>query len=567
MPDTEELSPTAVVAAYHERTKHHFGRYAAALGYLDWATQPNPFRSFAGAATQRLPLDLEDRGLPYRSLYSPGAVAPAPFELRSLSRFLRYALSITAWKEAPGARWSLRANPSSGNLHPTEGYLVLPALDGFDGGAGVWHYAPRLHALERRAALDTSVVTALLAGLPAGSFLVGLSSLHWREAWKYGERAYRYCQHDVGHALGALRLAAAALGWKLRLLGGSSDADIAGLLGLDREQDFDGAELEEPDLIAAVTANPSEPFPAVDWRFDSAALAAVHRAPWSGRANALSSYHACDWPVIDEVAHAARFAGGAEPRADFADFPAAGALAGAGDAGGPSAHGVILGRRSALSFDGLTSISRAAFLRMLGRLMPARGNASAPFDSLPWRPRLHLGLYVHRVEDLPSGLYALVRDPARVDEVRAAMSKDFRWEPPGDTPASLPLYLLTPGDVRATAATVSCGQEIASDGAFAVTMLAAFDRSLATDGAHAYRRLHWEAGLIGQVLYLEAEDAGLRATGIGCYFDDPTHRVFGLEGTTLQSLYHFTVGRPMEDARLTTLPAYGAVPEEGPFTD
>ena len=25
--------------------------------------------------------------------------------------------------------------------------------------------------------------------LPEGSFLVGLSSVHWREAWKYGERA------------------------------------------------------------------------------------------------------------------------------------------------------------------------------------------------------------------------------------------------------------------------------------------------------------------------------------------------------------------------------------------
>jgi nitroreductase len=57
-----------------------------------------------------------------------------------------------------------------------------------------------------------------MIGLPEGSFLVGLSSIFWREAWKYGERAFRYCQHDVGHALGTLRSAAAALGWKLFLL-------------------------------------------------------------------------------------------------------------------------------------------------------------------------------------------------------------------------------------------------------------------------------------------------------------------------------------------------------------
>ena len=48
------------------------------------------------------------------------------------------------------------------------------------------------------------------SGVPVpGAILVGLSSIHWREAWKYGERAFRYCQHDVGHALAAIGIAAA----------------------------------------------------------------------------------------------------------------------------------------------------------------------------------------------------------------------------------------------------------------------------------------------------------------------------------------------------------------------
>lgn len=65
--------------------------------------------------------------------------------------------------------------------------------------------------------------------------------------------------------------------------------------------------------------------------------------------------------------------------------------------------------------------------------------------------------------------------------------------------------------------------------------------------------------MVGQMLYLEAEAAGLRGTGIGCYFDDPVHEIFGLEGRAFQSLYHFTVGGAVDDPRLTTLPAY---PEE-----
>src|SRR5439155_843712 len=114
--------------------------------------------------------------------------------------------------------WSLRANPSSGNLHPTEGYALLPVVGAIHDRPGVYHYAPKEHGLERRADVDPSVWTALMAAFPEDSFLVGLSSIHWREAWKYGERAFRYCQHDVGHALATLRFAAAALGWKLFLL-------------------------------------------------------------------------------------------------------------------------------------------------------------------------------------------------------------------------------------------------------------------------------------------------------------------------------------------------------------
>ena len=62
--------------------------------------------------------------------------------------------------------------------------------------------------------------------------------------------------------------------------------------------------------------------------------------------------------------------------------------------------------------------------------------------------------------------------------------------------------------------------------------------------------------MIGQILYLEAEAAGIRSTGIGCFFDDPVHDLFGFKDGTYQSLYHFTVGGPVEDTRLTTLPPY-----------
>jgi nitroreductase len=103
---------------------------------------------------------------------------------------------------------------------------------------------------------------------------------------------------------------------------------------------------------------------------------------------------------------------------------------------------------------------------------------------------------------------------------------------------------------------VSCGQDIAGDGAFSLAMIADYTASIEAFGASFYRNLFWETGIAGQVLYLEAEEAGVRATGIGCYFDDPVHETFGLS-RDWRSLYHFTVGGPVEDERLTTLSAYG----------
>ena len=128
--DTLDLPAEQVVVAYHERTKHHYHRYAASLGYMDWAKQPDPFRRYDGAPLVRLPFPDAGRALPYWQLYVADNMVPAPLSVDSISLFFRYALSLTAWKRFEGTTWPLRANPSSGNLHPTEGYALLPSLDG-----------------------------------------------------------------------------------------------------------------------------------------------------------------------------------------------------------------------------------------------------------------------------------------------------------------------------------------------------------------------------------------------------------------------------------------------------
>ena len=512
------------VHRYHDGTKHHFTRFAPSLGYLDWPSQPNPFRSFAGARTTSL-------------IRQPSPIAGV----------LRHALGLSAWKQFRGSRWSLRANPSSGNLHPTEAYVVgqLAVPDG-EGDAGVWHYAPDRHALEQRCAIAPPAWRD--AAGDAAAYLIALTSIHWREAWKYGERAFRYCQHDLGHAIAAVRVAASLYGLQASLLPEWSHADIAALTGIDRDADYVDAEREEPGCVIVVS--PTSPVISPEPSESSVGprgrlLEAVRAGVWTGRASQLSEDHV-QWTFVDEIAAATRDPGLISSVPARPAAPAPPALP------APPAYParLLLQRRSAVAFDRVSSIDAAPFFTMLRRAMPT---GAAPWDALWWDARIHLALFVHRVNDVEPGLYLLVRDPAALDRLRAACGREFLWARAHD---ALPLHQLARGDCRALARRLSCDQDIAGDGFFSLAMLAEFDRSVEERGPSFYRHLFWECGVVGQVLYLEAEAAGARATGIGCFYDDPVHDLLGIRDHTFQSLYHFTIGIPVEDTRLTTEPGY-----------
>jgi SagB-type dehydrogenase family enzyme len=535
--------PISSALSYHQQTKHHLDGYARSPGYLDWASQPEPFRTFKGTTRIDLPLAADILTTSYADLYAPSAAPAWPPDLQSIAILFELALGLSAWKEFRGNRWALRCNPSSGNLHPTEGYAILPRFPHLE--AGVYHYVSRDHCLERRCLLKQAAAAELAGALPAGSFLVGTSSIHWREAWKYGERAFRYCQHDAGHVIATMRYAAAALGWSALLLDCFSDDELATMLGIDRTADFDEVDpldREHPDALILVSVQPVSSAPR------TLPVETIRTGQWTGVANQLSPSHV-NWEIIDVVAKATF-----KPATDWPgpiDHTPLPSLASACET---SAATLIRQRRSCLALDGRTPISAETFYRMLDTLLPRRG--VPPWDALPWLPQLHLGIFVHRVRELDAGLYVLERDQAVHYRLRAALRPTFLWEKPPDCPAHLRLYCLGHGDLQQPSRVISCHQEIACDGAFSLGMIADFAQTIRRKGAWWYRRLFWEAGVLGQVLYLEAEAAGVRSTGIGCYFDDSFHNLLGLAGDEFQDLYHFTVGTPLEDHRLMTLPPY-----------
>ncbi|QOP42752.1 SagB/ThcOx family dehydrogenase [Sulfurimonas sediminis] len=505
---------------YHETTKHSQKRYAKSLGYMDWATQPDPFRIYKGAKSLTLPLSFDNPTPPYSLLDEE--LPSAPLMLESLSQLLQFSMGIAAWKSSGGSSWAVRCNASSGNLHPTESYLILPPMMG-GAKSSVSHYAPKNHALEILAEFDTNFFETL----PNESFLIALSSIAWREAWKYGERAFRYVQLDAGHAWQALVVSAKMLGWKITRIDNVSDKQIAKIIGLDQENRF--FEDEKPDMLLIVSKEESSP------NLDVTPLIDALPNKYEGIANKLSP-SIYEWKLIDEVEKATSVMQISQAQRDRCKV-----------AREPSRESkeVVLSRRSVHVMDKEKSkISKKQFhalLRSVDCSLDGKENAA------------HLAIFVHRVEEYDQGLYLHVRNQKDLEDFKKEFHDAFLWRKTDFEN----LYLLEIADFTKASKIISCNQDIASDGAFSLGMICRYSEELLAYNAHRYKELYWECGMTGQQLYLEATALGLSGTGIGCFLDDLMNvNVLGLKNNLYQSLYHFTVGVGYVDSRIETKPAY-----------
>ncbi len=391
----------------------------------------------------------------------------------------------------------MRVNPSSGNLHPTELHFITRGLKGWPDG--LYHYRPSEHTAEQRALGD---VRLNWAGSAAPIVFV-LTSIAWREAWKYRDRAYRYCLLDIGHAWQALALAARAAGCDSLAMGHFEDDAVASLCRLHED--------EWPMLIIELRGG-SIPVREPD---------ACGTIWYGGHANQLSRVRTPYRP-IDEIHSATKLREmwRSISRADPAPVgsgeirlppPAASSLA-FGD--------VARKRRSALDFvGGMKSMSPTQLSAILaGATVPLL----ADFSGTRF---VQLYLYVHRVDGLEPGVYRFWPELSELERIKS-------------------------GDQRVVAAGLSLGQELAGNACVTLSMIGDLERAARAHGDRGYRYVHFEAGAIGQRLYLAAEALGLGATGIGAFYDEEVRRYLNLRPEQGQVVYHFAIGHPIPDPRL-----------------
>ncbi|WP_309497096.1 SagB family peptide dehydrogenase [Sulfurovum sp.] len=517
---------TQMVYTYHNETKHSQLRYAKSLGYMDWATQPNPYRNYADTKKTTLPLAFENKSLEYSQIFIQAQQKErviTPLSLASVSQFFQFSLGLAAIKEYEGQSWALRCNASSGNLQPSEAYIISKDIEGIEDG--LHHYAPLDHNLELLSKTTSSLE------IPAHSFLVSLSSIVWREAWKYGERSWRYTQLDCGHALKALEVSALILGWKIDVIS-TKDTELQSLIGFDQVHRYVPEERELSDMLLLVTLD--DTVQTTDININ--ALRSSLEDTYEGKANQLSlNWH--KWDILEKIEDATlsdvlevkKF------KNDIYEENPYRKVSGL-------AKDIVLNRRSAQAMkkDDCT-ITKNEFETILGSI---KSNNSP----------IHLVIFVHSVEEVDSGLYILIRNDAHKEDLKSLLKEVFSWEKVVTDAGEL--YKLEDGDMRHISQTISCTQAIASDGAFTLGMLAQFTEQIEEFGASKYKELYWECGAIGQQLYLETTSLDLSATGIGCFLDDILHERIGLKTNKYQTLYHFTVGRGLVDNRLSTLKPY-----------
>jgi len=125
-----------------------------------------------------------------------------------------------------------RAAPSAGATYPLE--LFIAKND------GLYRYVPQTHALvrEKNKDLRKDIAKAALSQMflaDAGMVIV-ITAVVERTAWRYGERAMRYVNNEVGHCAQNIHLEAVALGLGSVPIGAFNDGELKEVLGLKEEE-------------------------------------------------------------------------------------------------------------------------------------------------------------------------------------------------------------------------------------------------------------------------------------------------------------------------------------------
>jgi len=530
-----------IAEVYHQETKYAEREMGKHEKRLDLRQQPLSYKEYHSEKGFDLTPYLPFQNNPFTG--EPiGPIAKlaeeVPIERTTLSRLLYFTNGVTGILRYPnGQSLLLRAAPTAGGLYPTEIYLAVRNCSYLE--SGIYNFQVKDHSLVLAWEGDYwNAFEKYCMGHEAigqSNFLIFLTAVYERSAWRYSERAYRRILLDTGHVLGNLVAYAPQEGLTPCPIGGFFDASLNSLLYLDKSKEgvLAVVALPQTDGIEKTQVRPDS---AVASRSSTLGIAdsemlqlALHRASsiLEGQ-GALREDKVESKPIrLESTLPFYSESTKTETKIIFRDTPIS----------WPEGVGqTILTRRSSRGFTGeaflqeeVSSILEYAYLPMTALQQGlASSLASPPPLAKPMEP------------PLPSFFFApsLLTTTLVVQKVVGLSEGIYQYDPK-EKAASL----MRPGDFRAQTSHFCLGQDLAKNAAALVIHLAHFPTALEQYGDRAYRYLHLDAGHIGERMNLAAIQMGLGVSGIGGFYDDEVNALLGLSLDWIV-VYITTLGRP-----------------------
>jgi len=487
------VGPAERLREYHERTKHSIQSIRAGGHGLDWDNEPARFKEYLDVEAETLP-PFRDSGVAAHAAVA-GSASPdgdGPVDLEVLSHLLFHAAGVSRTVRTPMGEFHFRTYACAGALYPVEAYVVAGAVDGL--GEGVYHYAPREHALRPLRRGDHRGDLGLSGADPGAACLV-LTGIPWRTAWKYTARGFRHLYWDGGMMLANLLGAAVARAVKARVLLGFVDEAVDRVVGSDGRTEFA--------LCVVALGRGAVPAPA-------------EVPPLDLRVEPLSPH-----PLSDPEIEAARDAVRLRTEDEVRGFRQAEPIAAAE---GAPALGVEPPAERELSADRFELVvrRRGSSRHLSGEGFPAaeygaildRALSGLPGD---WRGRIPRAFVsAHALEGLAPGAYEYLREGS------------FRP--------------IAEGRFRGRVGHLCLDQRLGADAAATTFLMADLDRSLDALGGRGYAAAQLEAAVAAGRMYLGAYAQCLGASGI-TFYDDEARQFFRTEAEPMLAMVLGPEGR------------------------
>ena len=475
------------VLNYHRATNHSVESVQANNLTLDFSNLPRTYKLYRRLETVVLPETEVTSALPALNALST-TTAPSKTEaiptLVDLSVILKLSAGITKWLTVPNGKMAFRAASCTGAMYNIELYVLCADLEGLP--AGVYQYGVHDNALRqirsgdfRGVLTDATALNETVANSPA---TIIYTSVFWRNAWKYQDRAYRHAFWDGGTILANSLALAGSRDLPTKVITGFVDDS------LNRVIDVDGVKEASLFLLPIGYAPSSH--------------ASTLPAPQRLNLETLPySPQEINYPLIHSTHLQSSFTSTAEvekwrtPKLSATTATLTGNLTPLAVA--PTAihpqkpiEEVILQRGSTRRFQE----SPISYTDLSTMLRSATSGVDGDYIKEVGASLNDIYLIVNAVDGLSSGTYAFHRSTQELE-------------------------LLCEGEFRDDAGHLGLNQALAHDAAVNVYFMANLDAVTKDLGPRGYRAAQLDASTTAGRLYLAAYSLGLGASGL-TFFDD-----------------------------------------------